>query len=217
MPDFKAVLFDMDGTLTSNAHFHEQAWAHCLLERYNYTLEPHDPRVHGGKTQWITENLLGHSINDDEALEFHEFKENTYREIAKGKIEPIPGLGAYLNALQTRGTALALVTSADRTNTDFVLGALGLGDAFSLQVIASDVKNGKPDPEPFLLAAQKLNLEPRQCLVHEDSFAGVKSGVDAGCSVAALTTTYPKDKLLEAGARYAVADYLEWQSLGVLA
>jgi beta-phosphoglucomutase len=217
MHDFKAVLFDMDGTLTQNASFHEQAWAHCLLERYLYTLEPNDPRVHGGKTKWITENLLGRAIGDDEALEFHEFKERTYRDLAKGKIAPIAGLDAYLNALQTRGMSTALVTSADRTNTDFVLGALGLEDAFEIQVIASDVKNGKPHPEPFLLAAQRFNLEPRQCLVHEDSFAGVQSGVGAGCIVAALTTTYPRDQLLEAGARYAVADYLEWQSLGVLA
>jgi beta-phosphoglucomutase len=217
MTDLKAVLFDMDGTLTQNAHFHEIAWAHCMLERYNYTLEPNDPRVHGGKTKWITESLLGYTIADDEALEFHDFKERTYRDFAKGKIESVPGLGAYLDVLQARGVALALVTSADRTNTDFVLGALGLDDAFSVQVLASDVKNGKPHPEPFLLAAHKLDLDPHQCLVHEDSFAGIQSGLDAGCIVAALATTYPRAELINAGAQYVIANYLEWQSLGVFA
>jgi beta-phosphoglucomutase len=216
MHDFKAVLFDMDGTLTHNAPFHEEAWARCMLERYQYTLEPNDPRVHGGKTKWITENLLGYAISDEEALEFHEYKEGVYRDLARGKITPIAGLESYLDALRTQGLALALVTSADRTNTDFVLEALGLENAFASQVISSDVKSGKPHPEPFLLAAQQLNLEPQQCLVHEDSFAGVKSGVDAGCVVAALSTTYPRAELLNAGARYAVLDYLEWQSLGVM-
>jgi beta-phosphoglucomutase len=217
MSDFKAVLFDMDGTLTHNAGFHEQAWARVLLERYQYTLEPNEPRIHGGKTKWITESLLGRTIDEDEALEFHEFKERTYRDFAKGRIAPIAGLESYINALRASGITMALVTSADRTNTDFVLNALRLEDAFAVQVLGSDVRNGKPHPEPFLLAAKTLNLEPHQCLVHEDSLAGVKSALDAGCTVAALTTTHTRDELLKVGAEYAVADYLDWQALGVLA
>jgi beta-phosphoglucomutase-like phosphatase (HAD superfamily) len=61
LENFDGFLFDMDGTLTQNAHFHDLVWEKVMLERYGYRLEVGDPRVHGGKTKFITESLLGRS------------------------------------------------------------------------------------------------------------------------------------------------------------
>jgi HAD superfamily hydrolase (TIGR01509 family) len=203
--NFDGYLFDMDGTITNNAHFHDLAWEKVMLERYGHQLEVGDPRVHGGKTKFITESLLGHSISDLEATEFHEYKEATYRELARGHIAPIAGLFGFLKRLENK--KIALVTSADHTNTEFVLGALGLTETFAVRVLGEDVQHGKPNPEPFLLGAKKLGLEPARCVAFEDSLAGVRSARAAGCHVVGVMSWQTKEVLLAAGAQVVVRDY----------
>jgi beta-phosphoglucomutase family hydrolase len=202
---FDGFLFDMDGTITNNAHFHDLAWEKVMFERYGYKLEVGDPRVHGGKTKFITESLLGRGISNEEAAEFHEYKEATYRELARGQIAPMVGLLEFLARLEDK--KIALVTSADQTNTEFVLGALGLLQTFAVRVLGEDVQQGKPNPEPFLLGAKKLGLEPAQCVAFEDSLAGVQSASTAGCFVVGVKSWQTEKVLLEAGAQVVVADY----------
>ncbi len=207
---FKAVLFDMDGTLVQNAQLHHLAWEVCLLERYGYALSKTETKVHGGKTKAIVESLLGNVFPDDtSANEFHEYKEETYRQIASGKIVPVAGLLEFLDYLEGLGVKIALVTSADVKNTKFVLAALHLEARFVVRVMGEDVKRGKPDPEPFALGASKLGVPAEDCLVFEDSLIGVKSGIAAGARVVGVATMQSKAALLEAGATWAVKDYLE--------
>jgi HAD superfamily hydrolase (TIGR01509 family) len=214
MIEFKAVLFDMDGTLAENAHLHHQAWEVCLLERYGYTLSPTETKVHGGKTKAIVESLLGNVFLDNaSADEFHEYKEATYRQIAKGKITPVAGLLEFLDYLEERGIKMALVTSADLKNTTFVLGNLKLESRFAVRVMADDVKRGKPNPEPFVLGASRVGVAARDCLVFEDSLIGVQSGLSAGARVVGVATMQSKAALLEAGASWAVTDYVECLAL----
>lgn len=214
MIDFKAVLFDMDGTLAENAQLHHQAWEVCLLERYGYALSPTETKVHGGKTKAIVESLLGNVFPDDaSAIEFHGYKEEKYRQIAKGKIVPVAGLLEFLDYLEQQGVKIALVTSADFKNTKFVLGDLKLESRFLVRVMGEDVKRGKPDPEPFALGASKLGVDAEDCLVFEDSLIGVKSGVAAGARVVGVATMQSKTALLEAGATWAVSDYVECLAL----
>jgi beta-phosphoglucomutase len=210
MIDFKAVLFDMDGTLAENAQLHHRAWEVTLLERYGYSLSPTETKVHGGKTKAIVESLLGNVFPDDaSANEFHEYKEEKYRQIASGKIVPVAGLLEFLDYLEHRGVKIALVTSADLKNTKFVLGDLNLESRFVVRVMGEDVKRGKPDPEPFALGASKLGVPAEDCLVFEDSLIGVQSGISAGARVVGVATMQSKAALLEAGAHWAVTDYVE--------
>ncbi len=214
MIDFKAVLFDMDGTLAENAHLHHQAWEVCLLERYGYTLSKTETKVHGGKTKAIVESLLGNVFPDDaSADEFHEYKEEKYRQIAKGKIVPVAGLLEFLDYLEHLGVKIALVTSADVKNTKFVLGDLNLESRFPIRVMGEDVKRGKPHPDPFLLGASKLGVAAEDCLVFEDSLIGVQSGSSAGARVVGVATMQSKAALLEAGATWGVTDYVECLAL----
>jgi HAD superfamily hydrolase (TIGR01509 family) len=214
MIEFKAVLFDMDGTLAENAHLHHLAWEVCLLERYGYTLSKTESRVHGGKTKAIVESLIGNVFPDDESSdEFHEYKEATYRQLAKGKITAVAGLLEFLDYLDGRGIKMALVTSADLKNTTFVLGDLNLESRFMLRVMGEDVTRGKPDPEPFALGASRVGVAAQDCLVFEDSLLGVQSGLSAGARVVGVATMQSKAALLEAGATWAVNDYVECLAL----
>jgi beta-phosphoglucomutase len=210
MIEFKAVLFDMDGTLAENAHLHHQAWEVCLLERFGYVLSKTETKVHGGKTKAIVESLLGNVFpGDASADEFHEYKEETYRQIARGQIVPVTGLLEFLDYLDSRAVKIALVTSADVKNTKFVLGDLKLEARFPIRVMGEDVKRGKPDPEPFALGASRLGVAAKDCLVFEDSLIGVQSGSSAGARVMGIATMQSEAALLEAGATWAVKDYVQ--------
>lgn len=207
---FDAVLFDMDGTLTDNARFHGLAWLEFLKSKFDYDLEPSDHRIHGGKTKWILETILQREFTESAALELHLEKEALYRELAAGQIEPVAGLPQYLEWLRVNGKRVALVTSADELNTAFVLGALGLEDAFTVRVLGSDVKRGKPDPQPFALGAVRIGVAPERCLSHEDSIAGVQSARAAGTLVCGVESWLDPNALLRAGAMFTTPDYAAW-------
>lgn len=209
----RAVLFDLDGTLTDTMTFHLQAWTECLAERYGFALPPGDARTHAGKTRTILEALLERAVDEDESLDMHTFKEARYRALAAGRLLPLAGLGDYLDALDALGLPVALVTGADRTNTAFVLGALGLAERFRTRVTIEDVAAAKPHPESFLTAAARLGVAPHLCLTHEDTPAGVRSAVGAGMRVAALTTTQSAAALRAAGATWTAADYQSWREV----
>jgi HAD superfamily hydrolase (TIGR01509 family) len=210
LENVQGVLFDMDGTLAENAHFHHDAWIEKMFERYGYHVAPDETRVHGGKTPFIVASLLGREIDPLEAAEFHGFKEARYRDLARGKITAVAGLMPYLDWLEARGIRRAIVTSADATNADFVLEALGIRDRFESVVLGEDVQKGKPDPEPFLLGAARLGLEGSACLAHEDAPVGVQSASRAGARVVGMLTLQSSEALLEAGATWTVRDYSEW-------
>ncbi|GEM45752.1 HAD family hydrolase [Deinococcus cellulosilyticus] len=212
MIPFKGVLFDMDGVLVDNNRFHRQAWKETAKELLGLDLSEHDldTKVDGGRNPEIQERLTGKKPTPEEAQHLHNFKEDLYRKAAKGNMQEVAGLSAYLQLLQDAGIPYAMVTSADRVNVEFGLTELGLSHAFPLRIMGEDVQNGKPHPEPYLKGAALLGFDPRDCLVHEDAIFGVQSGVNSGATVCALSTTQTEEKLREAGAKWVVRDFLEW-------
>lgn len=208
------VLFDMDGVLTSNNAFHRQAWQEVAAELLGLSLTGHDldTKVDGGRNPEIIERLTGAYPDEALARRIHDAKEGRYRDLARGRLREVAGLGAYLDALEARGVPWALVTSADAVNAEFGLGALGLAGRFGPRVLGEHVTRGKPHPEPFERGAALLGLKPQDCLAHEDAVNGVRSAVGAGCTVVALTTTAPAGTLLAAGAVWAVPDFTAWNT-----
>jgi beta-phosphoglucomutase-like phosphatase (HAD superfamily) len=89
----------------------------------------------------------------------------------------------------------------------------GLWPFFSAIVTSHDIVHGKPHPEPYLKTAEKLGVAPANALVIEDSVQGVRSGKAAGCRVAAITTSFPRERLLEVEADYVVDSYAELSEL----
>jgi HAD superfamily hydrolase (TIGR01509 family) len=94
-------------------------------------------------------------------------------------------------------TALATMSRCEQANR--VLDALGLGNEFDFVATRDDVENGKPDPEIYLLVAQELGVSPVDCLVVEDSPAGVQAALDAGMTVVAVSTPFTRRRLHESG------------------
>ncbi len=112
--------------------------------------------------------------------------------LGTGEIEPMPGAVELVGAVRAAGLPYALVTSSERVIADAVLGALArLGVRFDAIVCGADVGNPKPDPEPYLLGAKLLGVDPRCCVALEDSPNGVTSAMAAGCVTVAVPGLAP--------------------------
>ncbi|GAA5181841.1 HAD family phosphatase [Niveibacterium umoris] len=209
---FKAVLFDMDGTITDSTALHDAAWDAFARAHLGSGLAPGDPRLVPGRTLDVVRAVLGRHVEGDEAQRLHDDKEQRFHAIARGRMRPIDGLRDYLEWLAGQGVATALVTNAPRMNIDFSLQELGLIDAFGITLGAEDVVRGKPHPDPFIEACRRLGVAPREALVHEDSQLGIKAGVAAGAAVAAILSGMSADAAQASGARWVTEDYVAWMA-----
>ena len=181
---FAAVLFDMDGTLTDSAPSVERCWtlwgARRGLPREDVLL------AHGIPARQI----LAMMVKDHEIDEQLAVIERMEIEDCAGVV-PLPGAIAALSGV---GPRAAIVTSCTRDL--FLVRSLVAGLPVPKTVVtASDVELGKPDPAPYLLAARRLGVDPRSCLVVEDAPAGLAAGRAAGCSTLAVTTTHRRSEL----------------------
>jgi HAD superfamily hydrolase (TIGR01509 family) len=210
----KAVLFDMDGVLTDNNHFHRQAWKELALELLGLKLSEDDlnHKVDGGRNPEIIERLTGQVPRAELAEQFEQAKEGRYRELALGNLRAVAGLHGYLQGLRELQIPAVIVTSAGRRNAEFGLEALDIAHFFAGRILGEDVQRGKPDPQPYQMGAALLGLSGADCLAHEDAVSGIKSAAGAGCRVVALSTTQQPEALLAAGARRVEADFTDWQN-----
>jgi len=132
-------------------------------------------------------------------------------------LPPMPGSIEFLRMLKANGVQMGLVTSSDNNKVSRAFKELDLDGIFDTIVTADRITKGKPDPMCYLLAASDLNVSPENCLVFEDSFAGIQSGTDAGMRVIGLSTTNAPEALQDLV--YTVIpnfenltyeDYLQW-------
>lgn len=198
MPD--GVIFDMDGVLVDSGAAHHESWQvvarrHGIdvsAERFNQTF--------GRPSRDIIRIVWGADVTDEQIDEIDGEKEAAYRDLVRGNIPLMPGCRDVLASLKDAGYALAVGTSGPPENVDLVLADGGIGDFFAARVHGFDIEHGKPAPDCFLLAAERLGQTPAQCVVIEDAPVGVQAGVAAGMRVIALVGTHPADPLRDAGA-----------------
>ena len=137
----------------------------------------------------------GHLARDSRARrprhvdQLSDWKEQRYREIIAEKLTLPPGVGELLDDLKRCGFLLAVGSSAPKANLNLVLERVRIKDYFDACVTGEEVVEGKPAPETFLKAAEKLGLPPDRCIVVEDAVQGVAAGKAAGMPVVAVTTT----------------------------
>jgi len=190
-----AVLFDMDGVIVDNMLWHLKAWK-IFYEKYSIPFSTEDFKQQFGRTnKQILCHLFNRQVNDDEAQRLGEEKEKIYRDIYTPHIKPAAGLIEFLQALKSNGIKTAVATSAPPENASFVLDNLQLHTYFDAVVDATHITKGKPDPEVFLKSAQALGASPDQCIVFEDSLAGIKAGNNALMKVIGITTTHLANEL----------------------
>jgi beta-phosphoglucomutase len=186
----KAIIFDMDGTMIDNMMVHHRAWQQQLaIEGFNYTLAEVIEQFHG-KNVDIIERVFGDKYSPEERLRFSNDKEAKYREMYLPDLKLIDGLSQLLATAYENEIPMAIGTAAQYANVNLVLDTLNIRNYFNIIVADVDVQKGKPDPEVFLKVAQKLGIEPTNCLVFEDSPVGAKTAQNAGMKAIIITTTH---------------------------
>jgi HAD superfamily hydrolase (TIGR01509 family) len=190
------AVFDWDGVIIDSSAHHEESWERLAKER-GYTLVPgHFKKGFGRKNDFIIPNILGWT---DEAALISELslrKEELYRKIVREwGIAPLPGVPEWLNHLKENGVPCAVGSSTHRENILTALEILGFAEYFVALVTAEDVSHGKPDPEVFLKAAEKIGRSPERCIVFEDALVGIEAAHRGDMKAVAVATTNPIEAL----------------------
>lgn len=170
------AIWDMDGTLVDSAELHFQAWVDICRENGRPFTRPDFAATFGKRNPEILHYLFGNRFSDSELLRLADYKEELYRAAARRTgIQVLPGVPALLESLQQHGFRQAIGSSAPRANLDMILEVTGLEGYFSAIASSEDTQRGKPDPQVFQVAAERLELPPVRCVVFEDAVAGVQA------------------------------------------
>ena len=185
-----AVLFDMDGLLVDT----EPLWLETeteVMARLGAPWTPEDQQaLLGGSMARTVGYLLARATRPAPAETVERWMtEGVLARVRAGRVTVRPGIRELLAEVTSVGLPHALVTSSQRVFAEAVLDATGI--TFPLTVCAEDVTAGKPDPEPYLLAAKLLDVDPVRCVALEDSPNGVASATAAGCRVLAVPSLVP--------------------------
>ena len=176
-----AVLFDLNGVIVDDLPYHKKAWFEfCRLHGFELSERDFDHKISGRKNEEIFHMLFGDKFSPEDVLRYSEEKEARYRELYAPDVKPVEGVMEFLQSLRSAEIPRAIATGAPPVNVSFIVEPLGLDRFFSVIVDASQVKNGKPDPEVFLAAADKLGVEPSNCVVFEDAVLGLEAAGRAG-------------------------------------
>jgi len=192
MTDAKAVLWDLDGTLVNSEEYHWQSWRDALApEGLAITYEQFLASF-GMKNEPIMRLWLGAGYTPERAVRIAEAKEADYRRLAQlHGLTPLPGAREWVARLKATGWRQAIATSAPRANAEVMLGALEMTALFDAIVVAEDVSHGKPDPEPFLVAAARVDVQPARAIVVEDAVAGIEGARRAGMKSVGVNARQP--------------------------
>lgn len=190
MEKMKTALFDFDGVIVDTEPIYDLFWNDAAI-RYELGIENFAHKIKGTTLPHILEKYFsGYS---------EEFRQKVVRESTEYEKEmpfpPMPGSIEFLQMLKAHGVKTGLVTSSDDTKIERAFRLLPLGNLFDTVVTADRITKGKPDPMCYRLAASDLKEDPADCLVFEDSFAGIQAGNAAGMRVIGLSTTNPADAL----------------------
>ncbi len=178
-----AIILDLDGVICDTAHFHFLAW-HRLAAEYGYELTQADNEQLKGVSRadslTFILGLANKTLSTEQFNEDLRRKNEWYLDLVKdmGPLDVLPGVPSFFAEVAARKIPLALGSASK--NANMVLTRVGLIQAFDAIVDASQVSQGKPHPETFIKAAELLGIAPENCLVFEDSAAGVQAAVSGG-------------------------------------
>lgn len=192
-------MFDLDGTLADNMPWHAQAFDRFVAR---HGLPPITMamrrRIDGKRNTEIMPILFERDMTPAEIEAHEDEKEGTYRELSRGGLRVTTGAVHLLDRLAAHGIPAAVATSAPAPNVVHTLDELGLRHRFAVIVRSDEVVHGKPAPDVYLRAAERLGVDPAACLAFEDAPVGVAAAVSAGMRCLAITTTFPVDAFMSA-------------------
>jgi beta-phosphoglucomutase len=205
----KAFLFDLNGTMVDDMHFHISAWQK-MLNKYggNFTYEQTKKECYG-KNEEIFERIFPGKFSKDEGYKLGYEKEMQYQKDFTPHLKLIEGLDLFLKDALENNIKLAIGSAAIRFNIDFVLDGTDTRNFFETIVSANDVIRSKPHPETYLKCAELLNVQPHECLVFEDSPKGIECATNAGMKSVCITTMHTQHEFKDENILLFVKDYTQ--------
>lgn len=212
-----AVIWDVDGTLVDTAELHFQAWIELARQLDKPFNRADFAATFGRRNPEIIHQLFGHHYTEPEVDDLGFRKEELYRAAARQGVALLPGVRELLEALQAAGIRQAIGSSAPRGNLDLILALTATERFFGAMVSMEDTQRGKPDPQVFQIAAERLGVRPAHCLVLEDAVAGVQAARAGGmkCIAVRFVGHHSAQALAQAGAQLVVPS-LEQVSVDII-
>ncbi len=196
--EIAAVIFDMDGVLIDSSDAHYESWRRLAADvGADITLEQFADTF-GRQNRDVIPALFGDRIDGRDVEELGETKERYYRELIRKNVPVLPGAADLVRACEREGMSTAVGSSGHPENIAIALAAIGVADVFGAVVTGYDVTAGKPEPQVFLLAAERLGIAPECCAVIEDAPAGLEAARAAGMTAIGVTSGHAREKLTRA-------------------
>lgn len=193
-----AVIFDMDGVLIDSYAAHFAGWSQMYRELNVPYTEADFAADFGRTSRDILFRRFGTELPDDRIRELDERKEALFRDSLRKNFTPMSGARELIDALAAASFKLGIGSSAPPENIELCLNLFGCRDKFKAIVTGQDVTRGKPDPQVFSLAAERLTVAPPNCAVVEDAVHGIEAANRAGMASIALTGTATREQLSHA-------------------
>lgn len=181
------ALFDLDGVLIDSESLYTVFWSD--MERRYPTGDP--DYAYSIKGMTLSRILLNYpeNLRQEVVRAIHDYEQSM--------IYPVmPGVYELLGKLRAAGAAMAIVTSSDKVKMDYLYRQQPrFAELFDIIIDGSMVTRSKPDPQGYLMAAEKLGIDPKDCLVFEDSMQGLQAGRASGARVIGMATTFPAERV----------------------
>ncbi|RAV99067.1 HAD family hydrolase [Pseudochryseolinea flava] len=191
-----AFLFDLNGTMVDDMHFHLKVWFDLINGELGAGLSLEAVRSHMyGKNHEVFDRIFGKGkFTTEEISALSLKKELQYQAVYKPHLKLLPGLRLFLDKAQQKKIPMAIGSAAPSINIDYVVDNLNLRDYFPAIVSGEDVVQSKPHPSTFLQAAALLSAKPETSIVFEDAPKGVEAAQNAGMKSVVLTTMHDKEE-----------------------
>ena len=212
-------IFDMDGVVIDSNPFHKIAWEEFLSGQDIPFDDQLFDNVLSGRTGPTSLRLIfGDDLSQEKLDMYLEEVDSNYQNILRQSddVRPIAGVHAFLDQITGNGMKLALATSAPALNIELGLQKLQMENTFEHIVGKVDVSHGKPHPEVYLTTLERLGMAAENCIVFEDSKAGIQSARNAGIRVVGIASGHSREELLEEGVSMVVDDFVGLELVQIL-
>ncbi len=201
----KGILFDFNGTMLFDSELQEKAWEGFLRSKLNKDISNEEiaEHIHGGNNKDVLTYFFNRNFSNEEIEKLEEEKESLYRNMCledKDNLKLVKGLPELLDKLKENQIPITIATGAPLKNVEFYFEHLNLNKWFDMsKVVYTDGSfNGKPEPDVFLRAAEKINVNIEECAIFEDAVLGLKAAEKANArKIFVISSTLDNEKLSE--------------------
>jgi HAD superfamily hydrolase (TIGR01509 family) len=195
-PRIKGIIFDCDGVLVDSEPLSCQALNIVFEKHFGIDIgNDYTPVIGTSLKDTISYYFDKYNIKNQYTEELLIEKDDIYQEIAKNNLKSFEGITLFLNDARMKNYKISVASSGTEKKINFSLTEAKLINYFDFITSSSEVKKGKPEPDLFLKAAEKMILDPSLCMVIEDSFSGIEAAKKAGMYVIGITNTFSYEKL----------------------